>query len=108
MEKKRYHIVIASIIFAIVAWISVNMANEYIVVRTVPVVLENLKNGKALKYPIPKNISVRLKGSGWLIASLYLLADVKYVIDVSSLVPGEFIITDRYLSEHISCQSRSN
>jgi YbbR domain-containing protein len=101
MENKRYHIVIASIIFAILMWVSVNMRDEYSVVRHIPVVLENIKEGKALKYPVPKTVSVRFRGTGWLLAGLYLTPGVKYFIDVSSLSTEAFIVTGRDLLEHI-------
>ena len=48
MENKRYHIVIASIIFAILTWISVNMRYDYTVVEQMPVFLENLKDRKSV------------------------------------------------------------
>ncbi len=101
MENKRYHIVIASIVFAVLMWLSVNMRDDYTVVRHIPVVLENMKEGKALKYPVPKSISVRFRGSGWLLAGLYLSAGVKYFIDISSLSNGDFVVSGRDLLEHI-------
>lgn len=101
MEKKHYHIVIASIVFAASTWIFVNFKDEYTVVKHVPVVLENMKEGKALKYPIPKNINIRFRGSGWSLVGLYLSPDVKYFIDLSSIVSEDFIITSRDLLEHI-------
>ena len=101
MEKKRYHIVIASIVFAVLTWVSVNMRDDYTVVRSMPVVLENLKEGKALKYPVPKTMSVRFHGNGWLLAGLYLLPDVKYFIDLSTVGPEGFMITARDLMDHI-------
>lgn len=101
MENKRYHIVIASIIFAILTWTSVNMRYDYTVLERLPVVLENLKEGKSLKYPIPKYVTVRFRGNGWLIAGLYLTPGLKYFIDVSSIGPDRFTITGRDLPEHV-------
>ena len=82
-------------------WISVNLGYEYIVVRHIPIVLENKVAGKALKFPVPKTMNVRFRGYGWLLAGLYLSTDVKYVIDVSSLNADYLIITNRDLPEHI-------
>jgi YbbR domain-containing protein len=101
VKDKRFHIIVASILFACLAWLSVNLREDYIVVRQMPVVLENLKEGKSLKYPIPKHITVRFKGNGWLITGLYLFTDVKYYIDLSSLGSGTFAITSRDALEHI-------
>ena len=101
MEKKRYHIIIASIIFAILIWITVNLRDEYTVVMHVPVVLNNLKEGKALKYSIPKNVSMRFKGSGWQLAGLHIFQDLKYYIDLSLLRDEDYVITGRDWMEHI-------
>jgi hypothetical protein len=101
MEKRRYHIVIASILFALLVWISVNLRDEFTIVKQFPIVLENIREGKALKYPLPRNINVRFKGNGWSLAGLYLMPDMKYIIDLSTIGPEDFAITGRELSEHI-------
>ncbi len=101
MENKRYHIIIASILFAVLMWVSVNMGYEYTVTRHIPVVIENLKEGKALRFPVPKYVSVRFKGHGWLMAGLYFLTNVTYYIDVSSLNNEQFTITARDLPDHV-------
>jgi hypothetical protein len=101
MEQKRYHIVIASIIFAVLAWVSVNLREEYTVVKHFPIVLENLKHGKALKYPFPKTINVRFKGNGWALAGLYIVPDLVYTIDLATLGSDDFMITAQDLQEHI-------
>jgi hypothetical protein len=101
MERRKYHIVIAAIIFAILTWVSVNMRDDYTVVMRLPVVLENLKEGKALKYPVPKHVSVRFRGTGWSLAALYLSPDVRYYIDLSSLGSEGFTITSHDVLEHV-------
>src|SRR5260370_4242227 len=101
MENKRYHIVIASIVFAVATWFSVNLRSEYTVVQRIPVVMANVKAGKALKYPVPKSITVHFRGTGWALAALYLSPDVTYYIDGSSLGPENFTVTATELLEHI-------
>lgn len=101
MKEKRFHIIIASVIFASVTWLAVNMRNDYTVTRHLPVVIERLKPGASLKFPVPKEVTVRLRGSGWLLAGLSLTAEIKYFIDVSSLNKNTYIITDQELPEHV-------
>src|SRR5713101_4965378 len=101
MENKRYHIVIASIVFAVATWVSVNLRSEYTVVRHIPVVLANVREGRALRYPVPKSITVHFRGTGWALAGLYLSPDVRYFIDGSSLGTEGFTVTGRDLLEHI-------
>jgi YbbR domain-containing protein len=101
MENKRYHIIIASVIFAVAMWISINMGYEYTVVKYVPVVVENLKEGHVLKYPVPKFMTVRFKGTGWQLASVYLSPNVKYYIDAQTLTAKRYIVTGKDLPEHV-------
>ena len=77
------------------------MGYEYTVAKHIPVVLENLKEGKALKYPIPRVMTVRFRGTGWQLATLYLSADPKYYLDISTATDDPFLITSGDLSEHI-------
>jgi len=102
MEKNRYHIVIASVVFAVLVWVSVNMTDEYTYVTHLAVVIENMAEGKALKFPIPKTVTVSFKGRGWQLAGIYLARDLKYYIDVSSLTSSEYVITSRNLFEHVT------
>ena len=85
MENKRYHIVIAAILFAILTWVSANMRYEYTIVRMIPVILENGREGQTLKYPVPRNMTVRFHGNGWMLAALWFTPDMKYYVDLSSL-----------------------
>jgi hypothetical protein len=100
-EQKRYPIILSSILFACLTWLSINMRDDFTVVRQIPVVIENMKEGRALKYPLPRSVSVRFKGNGWQFAGLFLSPDVKYYIDVSTLGADEFMITGRNFFEHI-------
>jgi len=101
MENKQFHIILASVIFAILMWFSINMGYEYTVAKRIPVVLENRREDRALKYPIPKSITVRFQGRGWQLAGLYFLPDILYVIDLSSLNVEQFVITARDFAEHV-------
>lgn len=101
MENKRYHIVIGSLIFAALAWISVSLREEYTVVKHFPVVLENINPGKALKYYFPKTVNVKFTSSGWILASLYLMPDPVFSVDLSTLGTEDFCITAKDLPEHM-------
>lgn len=101
MQNKRYHIIIASVIFAVLMWISINMGYEYTVVKYVPVVLENMREEQTLKYPVPKTLTVRFRGTGWQLANIYLSPNVKYYIDGQSLTTREFTVTAKDLPEHV-------
>ena len=102
MEPKRYYIIIVSLIFALLAWLSVSLRDEYTMVKVLPVTIENLKAGTALKYPVPKNVAVTFRGKGLALAGLYLVPQVHYFIDVSSVSHEDFYLTKTNLLQHIT------
>lgn len=92
-------------IFAFLMWISINMNYEYTVIKEIPVVLENMKDGQALRYPVPKYLTVWFHGTGWQIASVYLSPNVKYYIDGSSIGQELYVVTTKELPEHVKLPS---
>lgn len=88
-------------VFAILTWISVNLQYDYTITKMIPVVLENPQEGRALKYPVPKHLTIRFSGNGWLLAALSLSPDVKYYIDVAALSETPFVLTGRDVLEHV-------
>ena len=100
MEQKRYHIIIASIIFAVLMWVSVNLSTEETIVTNIPVVIKNLPSNKALRYFVPNTITLRMKGLGWQLAGIYLFKEPEYVIDFSNYSEA-YIITNRDPSEYL-------
>lgn len=101
MENKRYHIIIAAVLFAILTWVSANMRYDYTIVRMIPVILENEREGQTLRYPVPKNMAVRFHGNGWMLAVLWFSPDMKYYIDLSSLSRDPYVVTAEDVLEHI-------
>ena len=85
MEKKRFPIIIATTLFAILLWVSVNMSYEYQIVVSVPLTVENLPPDKAIATPFPKSLQLKLRGNGWRSAALMLAAEPRCIIDMASL-----------------------
>ena len=89
MEKKRLPIILATTLFAVLLWVSVNMSYEYQIVVPVPLLIENLPADKAVSTPFPKNVQLKLRGNGWRSAALLLGAEPRCIIDASSLAPNK-------------------
>jgi hypothetical protein len=80
--KKNLHIIILSVIFSIILWISISLSNDYYATVNVPVKLINLPRGYSTASMIPENISVKLKGKGWKLLGVNLTAKSDYNISV--------------------------
>lgn len=94
MEKKT-HVVIASIILSFFVWLSVSMNEEYTIVLRVPFVVKNLPEGMALASEVPRTIVVRLRGTGWQIASAYFSPSTQIEADLSNVESKKLIFTSR-------------
>lgn len=102
MSRRKLPVIIGAAVAALLAWISVNMQNEYSIVKSVPVVFENQREGKAFCFPVPKMMSVRLRGRGWVIAGLFFSPDVKYFINLASVGKDPLTITGRDVQDHVT------
>lgn len=80
--KKNLHIIILSVIFSIILWISISLSNDYYATFNVPVKLINLPSGYSTASNFPENISVKLKGKGWKLLGVNLSAKSEYNISV--------------------------
>src|SRR5713101_2607896 len=102
MQSRAYPIFGASILFALLLWFSITMGEEYQITLQVPLVVENIPEGKALKQPIPKSLSVKMKGTGWRLASLSFSREPQCILNVASWGAPRAIVTDRELSDYIT------
>ncbi len=80
--KKNLHIVILSVIFSIILWISISLSNDYYATVNVPVKLVNFPSGYSTATKIPDDISVKLKGQGWKLLGVNLSTKSDYTISV--------------------------
>jgi YbbR domain-containing protein len=101
MKSKHYHIIIGSILFALLMWVSVNMTYEYTSTFSIPIRVENLPANKILKYSIPKNLILRLKGTGWHLTTISVSGISDIVIDGSNLRSNKVFFTDALIVENV-------
>ena len=80
--KKNLHIIVLSIVFSIILWISISLSNDYYATVTVPIQLINFPTGYSTASEIPKDISVKLKGKGWKLLGVNLSTKSDYTISV--------------------------
>ncbi len=81
--KKNLHIIILSIIFSVVLWISISLSNDYYATINVPVKLTNFPQGYSTASRIPDDISVKVKGKGWKLVGVNLSSKSDYNISVN-------------------------
>lgn len=102
MKRSPIHIVIVATIFGILAWVSVNLREEYDITVAAPFVLENIPPGMAIKSPLPRTVQLRFHGDGWRLAGLLLTREPKLVFSASALPPGNHPLVFNDIAEHVS------
>ncbi|MCH7973932.1 MAG: hypothetical protein IH949_08610, partial [Bacteroidetes bacterium] len=80
--RKNIHIIILSLLFSIVLWVSITMLNDYYTTYNFPLKLVDFPKGYSSGVEIPKDISVKLKGKGWKLYTLNLRARSAYKVSV--------------------------
>ncbi len=96
MEKKT-HVIVASVFLSVLVWLSVSMNNQYSVAVRVPFRVTELPEGISLASPIPQSIVVRIRGTGWQVASSYLSATASINFDASTMNKRQLLLTSRDL-----------
>jgi hypothetical protein len=102
MNNKRLQISIATTLFAILLWISVNLSYQYQTTISVPLILENLPQYKAMKTPIPRSLQLKLRGDGWRLAALQWGTDHRCILDLNSLPPHQRFLTLNEIADRLS------
>ena len=98
--KKNLHIIIISIIFSIILWVSISLSNDYYATFKIPLKLINFPEGYTIGSKIPDYISVKLKGEGWKLAALKLGREADYVVTAGKETGKRFINLYNYLVDN--------
>ena len=100
LTKKNLHIIIISIIFSIILWVSISLSNDYYATFKIPLKLVNFPEGYTIGSKIPDYISVKLKGEGWKLAVLKLGRETNYVVTAGKETGKRFINLYNYLVDN--------
>ena len=102
MKKPRLHIVITSGLFGIIVWLSVSMSDQFQITVPVPLTVENVPEGWAVRTAVPSALQVKLRGDGWRLAALLLGPSLRLDIPLNSLPAGNRAISFNDVADRIS------
>ena len=98
--KKNLHIIIISILFSIILWVSISLSNDYYAIVDIPIKLIDFPNGYSTGSKIPGDISVKLKGKGWKLIAVNLGSESDYKVPVGKTVGKRNINLYNYLVDN--------
>jgi YbbR domain-containing protein len=98
--KKNIHIVIISLLFSIILWVSISLSNDYYITVHFPVKIVNFHEGYASGTKLPSKISAKIKGTGWKLLSLSLGSESEYLVSAGGDTGRKYINLYNSLSEN--------
>ncbi len=98
--KKNLHIIIVSVLFSIILWVSISLSYDYYATFQIPIKLVDFPNGYATGTQMPDDISVKLKGKGWKLVTAELGSESNYIIPVGKKTGKRTINLYNYLVEN--------
>lgn len=98
--KKNIYVIIVAFIFSIILWVSISLSNDYYATLEVPVKLVDFPHGFSTGSRIPRMISIKLKGKGWKLVSIYLSGESNFIVPVGYETGKRNINLYNYISEN--------
>jgi YbbR domain-containing protein len=99
--KKKLPVIIITVIFSFLLWVSRALSDsEYIVTYNIPVKLVDFPSGYTTGTEIPDRISVKLKGNGWKLLAINLTSDADYLVSAGSDSGRKYVNLYNYLVEN--------
>ncbi len=99
MKKKIYAILI-SFLFSVILWISISLSSDYYATFDVPVNLLDFPPGYSNGSPLPISLSIKLKGKGWKLLSLYLNTTSNFTIPIRYEYGKHIVNLFSYISDN--------
>jgi len=98
--KKNILVIIASVIFSIILWISVSLSSEYFYTFNVPIKIINFPEGYTSGSKMPDHVSIKVKGKGWNLITLSLKTDMIFYISAGMETGNRTVYTQSSLAEN--------
>jgi len=89
MKRHTVHIALAATLFGAIIWISVSMREQYQISFEIPLTLEGVPEGTAVRTPVPSTIQLKLRGDGWRLSSLLFGPKMQLTIPMNMLPTGK-------------------
>lgn len=102
MKERKFPIILFSLIFAFLVWVSINLGNQFQTSIEVPVRIENLREDQAIAIPLPSTVRFKIQGTGWQLLNTVLSPNLHYTIDFKTLSRKDVLYTYKELNERVN------
>ncbi len=98
--KKNLHVVIISVLFSIILWVSITLSNDFYATIDIPLKIVDFPQGYTTGTPLPDKVSIKIKGKGWKLIAVKLGSESDYVISAAGDSGKESVNLYNYLVEN--------
>lgn len=102
MKERKLPVILFSLIFAFLVWVSINLGNQFQTSIEVPVRIENLREDQAIAIPLPNTVRFKIQGTGWQLLNTVLSPNLYYTIDFKTLSRKDILYTYKELNERVN------
>jgi len=92
--------IILSTVFAILLWVFVSFSDEYTTTITVPIKFSNFKEGYTIQYQSDTEVTLTLKGEGWVLAQITMGPKSKFEISTDNKIGKQVVYLNDALSNN--------
>ena len=101
MKRRNLHIILVAACLGTIIWLSVSLREEYQISVDVPLTIDGIPPGSAVRSPLPPAVQVKLRGDGWRLATILMGPDMHLALALESLTSGRHVLlvnelTDRF------------
>ncbi|MBI5472019.1 MAG: YbbR-like domain-containing protein [Ignavibacteriae bacterium] len=100
MKNRNIPIMLATTLFAILIWFSVSMSEQYRMQISAPLIIQSLPHGTGISSPVPREVQLTFRDTGWRLAKLAWKPGVSWTIDYPTLPRRGLTLRD--FSEQLS------
>ncbi len=102
MRRHTFHIAAAAALFGTIVWLTVSLREQFQIGIDVPVSVENIPDGFAVRTPVPRSVHVKLRGDGWKLATLLLGSGKTLTLSASNTPPHGYMNILSELSDRLA------
>ena len=104
MKPRNLHIIIVAACLGTIIWLTVSLREQYQIAIDVPISIDGVPSGSAIRSPVPPTVHVKLRGDGWRLATLLMGPEVHLALPLESLTSGRRAVLMNELADRFAAR----
>jgi hypothetical protein len=105
MTKKRFRLILASIVFGSLVWLSVAMREQYTISVAAPLAVTDIPDGWAIRTSVPPSVQLKFRGEGWRLAGFLLGSPPRLDVAYAASTADVHIVTSGTVADRFAVRT---